>query len=351
MVTNAHRRILAGCRTAALLVGVVLASATSVCAATLSEYQSRVQSAHHIAERLYFDEQIVEVEPLIAQVRALLPARETVEFDQTVLEVDNEWLGPELDTYLQIRDYDERSLVIERVYSRLTVMNSHLQAVLNDPTSHATADERAKIEEILSRPEFRNPGDDPIAKFFRDLRKKISDFMIEIAKRLFGATEGSSFNAGLRATILGVGLIALVLLVRSVAQAVARRRSGEVRGKKTILGEEVDEFTTAADLATAARALANKGEYRSALRKLFVALIYQMDERDLVSLHADATNREYLALVRKFGGLHPVMASMTSTFERVWYGNEQVDRSVYDAFEKSHSEASAIVERLATKPS
>jgi hypothetical protein len=109
----------------------------------------------------------------------------------------------------------------------------------------------------------------------------------------------------------------------------------------------IDERTTATDLAAAARALAARGEYREAVRKLFVALLYQLDERGLVRLHSEATNREYLALVRDLARLHPVMAPMTDTFDRVWYGREPVDRDRYEAFERQHAEAARIVDGTA----
>jgi hypothetical protein len=168
-----------------------------------------------------------------------------------------------------------------------------------------------------------------------------------VLQKLFGGGRGSAFDTGLRIFVIGFALVAIALLVRAVVHAVARRRSADVRGKKTVLGEEIDETTTAESLASAARALADAGDFRGATRKLFVALLYQLDERGLVRLSAGTTNREYLRLIRDLRPLYPVMTEMTDTFEHVWYGQRPVDRAGFDAFDRQYAEASRIVAQSA----
>lgn len=330
----------------ALAVVLLAAFATVARAVPLSDYHERVAEAARIVEAVYVEESDLSEDEALTRVQSLVPPRESVEFDGRSIEVDNRWLTVEAAAFSSADDYDERNEILERIATRLYEIQSNVEALEKVP-AHATQQERAKVEEILARPEFREPGDNAVAKKLRDLREKIGKILEKLFSRLFGAAGGESISTIIRVVVLGAGLVALLILARAIAQAVARRRSGGVKGKtkkkKIVLGEEVDESTTSADLAASARAIADRGDFRAAIRKLFVALIYQLDERDIVRLRAEATNREYLALVRSLGKLYPVMTEMTDTFERVWYGDAPIDRAGYDAFEILYKQAAGIV--------
>ena len=334
----ALRRALA----AAALAALVPAAALAV---PIEDYESRVARAVAVVESVYDDEEPVPAAAALEQARALLPPRETVEFDGRSIEVDNGWLVAEAEAFAAATNDAARDAVVERVAARLYAIDVHLDALHTAP-EHATAEERAKLEEILSRREFQPAAESPIAKAFADLRRRVGKALVELLQNLFGGGRAEGAATVIRVVVVAAGLLAIVILLRAVAHAVARRRTGDPRKRKKkrkILGEEVDESTTSSDLAAAARALAAKGDLRGAVRKLFVALIYQLDERGLVRLRSEATNREYLALVRGLEPLHPVMASMTDVFERVWYGSTEIDRAGYDAFEAMHAKAAAIV--------
>jgi len=333
-----------------LLAVAVLAAALplTTLAVTLDDYHGRVTRAVENVEKIYDDEAPLTPESAVAQARELLPPRETVEFDGRTIEVDNSWLVAEADAYAAATSEEEREAIFERIASRLYAIDVHLDALETAP-EHATAEERAKLEEILARREFRAPEQNAIAKYVADLRRRIGQMLEELLTRLFGNGGAESIGTVLRVVIVAGGLLALIMLVRAVTQAVLRRKTDGPRPskKRTVLGEEVDESATAAELAAAARALAASGDFRGAVRKLFVALIYQLDERGLVRLRAESTNREYLALVRGLEPLHPVMATMTDVFERVWYGSTEIDRSGYESFETLHRQASSIVDERA----
>jgi hypothetical protein len=329
------------------------ASPLAALAAPLSDYHERIDDAIAILSALYDDEDAgdEEAEPppspeeAMARVRALLPARETVEMAEGPVEVDASWLAGDLDAYAATDDPTAHGAIVYRVVARLYALDVHLQA-LDEATARDLAPERQKLEEILSRAEFREPGENGVARFMRELRERIGRALQTLLEALFGSERGAAFDSGLRIVVLAAGGVALLLLVRAVAQALARRKRPAKRkkkGKKSVLGEEIEETTTAADIVTSARALAARGEHREAVRKLFVALLYQLDERGLVRLRAEATNREYVALVRDVARLYPIMGTLADTFDRVWYGHEEIDREAYAVFEKQHAEAAAII--------
>lgn len=344
-MTAVGRSLLLVPAAAALLLAPAVAYAMP-----FEEYHERVDAALVILSDLYSeseDGEASDAEGRLAEVRALLPPRTTVETVDGPVEIDDAWVHADLDAYATA-DEAARSDILDRLTTRLTNLDHHLQQLHEVGAARSVDGERERLEQILLRREFRDPAESVVAKFMRDLRQRISSLLESLLEALFGGDKGATFNSGLRAVILGAGAVALVLLGRALVLAFLRRHKEErKRGKKKILGEEIDETTTATDLAAAARALAARGEFREAVRKLFVALLYQLDERGLVRLHSEATNREYLALVRDLSRLHPVMAPMTDTFDRVWYGREPVDRDRYEAFERQHAEAARIVDATA----
>jgi hypothetical protein len=338
-------------RRIAIAVAVLAIVASHADAEPVADYRARLERVMDKVGTMYddADDGSVASADALEQARALLPPKETVELGSASIEVDNTWFGEQIDAYKATTDPGKRETMLEQISTRLAAADAHLNALDSAP-QHATPEERAKLEEILSRAEFQSPAESPFTKTVRELRDRVLKFLSDLIERLFGGARGQSFAVGMRIVIIAAGSLALLLLVRAVAIALARRGVGGKRKKaakhkktKTVLGEEVDESTTATDIEAAARALASRGDYRGAIRKLFVALIYQLDERGLVRLHAEATNREYLALVRGLGTLHPVMTSMTDVFERVWYGEVPVGRTEYDAFESMYTRAAEIV--------
>jgi hypothetical protein len=319
-------------------------------AVPLADYHDRVGEAMRVVASAYDAEEGPPVPEALARVRVLLPPSESVEFDGRSIPVDNAWVGDLAARYEGSTDPELRSKTLDAIATRLYAIDLHLDA-LDHTRTHATEEEHAKLREILARSEFQGPGESAFARWVRDLRRRIADFLTDLLERLFGGSRGQSVATGIRVVTMALGSIALLLLVRALAVAFARRGTGGKREKrvkkaktKTVLGEEIDESSTSDDIARAGRALAAAGELRGAVRKLFVALLYRLDERGLVLLHSEATNREYLALVRELGRLHPVMASMTDVFERVWYGEEPLDRVGYDEFERMYTRACEIVD-------
>ena len=330
-------------------LALLAAFAAAARAAPLDDYRERVKQGVLIVRALEVTDDPVEsvgVSLAVDRLRELLPPREAVETGAGPVPVDNAWLDRELDAYTGEEDPVERMRRARAMLERLEGMGLHLDALAEPDGGSASDETRARLEEILNRREFREPADDTIAKTVRAVRRRLYELLEWVLGALFGGQQGSTVVIGVRSLIIVAGIIAFVLLARLLWRLLARRDPERPRGERTVLGETISEGATAASLAAAARDLAAAGDYRGAIRRLFIALLYELDERGIVRLEANTTNREYLARVRSLGRLYPVMAAMTDTFERVWYGGAAAERADFDAFAAQHAEVS----RLAAEP-
>ena len=84
--------------------------------------------------------------------------------------------------------------------------------------------------------------------------------------------------------------------------------------------------------------LARGGDYRTAVRYLYISALLWLDERDILRYDRALTNREYLERVRDNPALRERMTPIVETFDRVWYGHLPIDAESFAAYEK-HVEA------------
>lgn len=164
-----------------------------------------------------------------------------------------------------------------------------------------------RIDEILARPEFREPAEPLLDRILEELERRLAD--------VFDALT-SGGRQSLVAWVLVVGLVVAVVvmstrLVRSVGRdPVLRER-----------GVEVDRRRPAVDWRAEADALEAKGQWREAIRCRYRALVADLAARGVVEEIPGRTTGEYRGEVAST--LPPAaadFASASDVFDRAWYG-------------------------------
>lgn len=123
--------------------------------------------------------------------------------------------------------------------------------------------------------------------------------------------------------ILPVVLILLIFAFVGLLIYVRRRETAVPQAKKQ---------SPAAETAVAAgRRQLDEGNYREAVRQLFLATLATLEERGLLTYDRARTNRELLHALHAHAAVAQQLRPVVDTFERVWYGFEPVDRAEYDA--------------------
>jgi len=326
-----------------LTVGLFLAlslAAEAAGSSTMLNYEHRVVRAAEQIERIKADKDYGEEG--VSYIKRLLPRFERVEFEGREAAADNGWLYMLLDSYAAEKDPQQRVALLNEAAGRLRALDDHLRRA-ETAAADENPDTRERLREILSRRAYQPEPETAAGGFIKKVIRKIRDILGEVysalmrlIERLFGAGASSGWvSQALVFLVLGTALIVTALLVRRV-----RRRPQRKRVKtRLVLGEEIAADGASRELAEAGLAAARAGDFRTAVRKLYVSLLYELSERKLIELEDSATNHEYLRKAARFAGLAGPMRYLTERFDHVWYGMFASSEGDFAAYLARYEEA------------
>ncbi len=327
-------------KTIAAMLIILLAAIESLAAGALLDYENRVFRAAEQIERIKADP--IYAEEGIEHIRELLPISETVYMNAQNIKVDNAWLHTLITTYQIEKDPQIQLAKLTEAGGRLRALDDHLREIdLAQMSEAEQKNPRTRVQEILNRPEFKPKNQNKVVAFIKGIWDGVRNFfseMLEAVRRLLGKLFGSTTQGSVLSIVFVLLILAAIgfLVVRAVRKARPRRRRPK---KRTILGEEIDVGATADELAERAYAAARAGDFRNAVRKLYIALLYDLSERRLIELEESATNHEYLTRLSGKGALTTAMAYMTDRFDYFWYGMFPTSGDDFSAYQARYKEA------------
>jgi uncharacterized membrane protein len=331
----------------AVLVSLCALRVSAQGRSTVDDYANRLDRAEQmLKEAIEGNSAASELGPIMNEVKRLLPAREEVDFNGSTTHIDNAWLHEAADKVVKNAEgaAEGRLRMLGEIQACLARL---LQSVKSARMAEAGApqDQRARLDGILARPEYQpeEKRESTIARWIR----QIKEFIFRLLRIMFGSPSARSPRSGgegliivLRALIILVVTVALIFGAAKLArQFQARRKPAEVAKTREALGEEIPENATAADLFAMASELARQGEYRKAIRRAYIALLCDLDQRGKLRLGRSKTNRDYLDAMRSERLIYPTFSSMTLAFERAWYGQERATEEEFRNFVTLYQEA------------
>lgn len=331
------------CRSASscLLFICGLSVLTAQAAAPLADYQQRVARAAQLSEEIAAqappsDEQIKRLQVL----KQWLPPQEDIEAapDQTI-RVDNRWLHELLDALLA--GTGDRLGQLAELHTRLEALDQQLTPATNTAKIETA---RAKLDRILAQSEYQRSQAQPSA--IKQWVDKVLRGLRDLMRRLFGASspapiQPSQGTLGFARVllILVLGLVLLFVLYKFFVWLGGRRRTPAAeKVPRQILGEEISEYTTTEDLLASARMLAQQGDYRTAIRRAYIALLYELEQQGKLRLHQAKTNRDYQDALRHEQAIYSSFVALTRIFERSWYGQGDATQFDFEGFLSGYRE-------------
>lgn len=328
---------------------ILLAAVESSAAARLLNYENRVVRAAEQIERIKADRDYSDEG--VSYIKHLLPRTESIEVAGGEVPVDNNWLYTLLDSYAAERDPQQSTSKLNEVAGRLRALDEHLRHA--ETAANQQEGTRDQIREILNRPAYQPEQETAIGGFIKRVLRKVRGFVGEILsslgrliEKVLGSSSSNGWVSKLVLLLVAAGaLLAGVHLIRKVRVPKSKRKK-----TRTVLGEEIAADSTSHDLAEAGLAAARAGDFRTAIRKLYVSLLYELFERNLIELDESATNHEYLKTVSHFSVLVGPMRHLTERFDYVWYGMFPTSESDFASYRKNYEKAMQGAKTLGEQP-
>jgi hypothetical protein len=187
-----------------------------------------------------------------------------------------------------------------------------------------------KLTRILAEARFTWAEAQPslLAQWWGKVQKAVQAWL----DRLFGNLH-ISLNIQLP-TIRTVLIWVLVILLLGILAYAGRGLFGSLvaeaeLGADGLNGEEPLSSDSALQRADT---LSVDGNYRAAVRYLYLSALLLLDERGLLRYDRSSTNREYLRTLAGKPNLAQPMRVVIDIFDRVWYGFEEIDQATYQAY-------------------
>ncbi len=335
---------------------LLIAAAVSVSlAAELGDYQRRVDSARagigvllENVSQMEIGEQPTQPDAeVFAELRRLIPNSEKVGVANGTIETNNQWFVEGLKAAESEKGLAKRSVILSELEQRLGAVSSKLDELQITTNAERSKDEdKRKLSEILNRPEFQRPVEEPEennedAAWIKRFLEWLESFFPKLSPPE-GAADGAFALAGVLQWVL---IIAVILVLGFVLYKLLplftprlRRAARDEREERVILGEKIGEDQSADDLFGEAERLARDGDIRGAIRKGYVALLCEMSDRRLIGLARHKTNRDYLRDVRSRREVYEKMNGLTGKFERHWYGSQSAVPDDWEEFRQNCGE-------------
>jgi Na+-transporting methylmalonyl-CoA/oxaloacetate decarboxylase gamma subunit len=331
----------------ALLVSLCALPAPAQGQSTAGDYAKRLAMAERLVnEAVERNGPSWELAPMTSEVKRLLPASEEVEFNGAITRVDNAWFHEAMNNLVKTAGGDDRRRVgmLSEISARLARLRESVKAALT-AEDRAEQDQRARLDRILARAAYQNEEkrESSLERWFR----QILDSILRLLVRLFGGAASRAPRTGvagfvliLRALIFLVVIAALTYgAVKLVQRFQPRPKQPKEPEAREALGEEIAEDATADELFATASELARRGEYRKAIRRAYIALLCDFDQRGKLRLGRSKTNRDYLDAVRSERRIYATFSLMTFAFERAWYGQQRATEEEFRNFAELYREA------------
>jgi uncharacterized protein DUF4129 len=237
-----------------------------------------------------------------------------VEFqDQSVMQVDSSYLAAELRS-----DPPDLKRLGELLDAMLTAHAEYPQNVF-------TIQNIEPLKNILTRPEFQWQEGRTLE--MPDWLARLYDWLERLTARILGAT----FYYGRPPFI-----IAAVLLFLASLYFISRNLSRSLVREAELAAENADSDAALTSKGAMQRAhtLSGQGDYRNAVRYLYLSSLLILDEQGLLRYDRSRTNREYLRSISSKPQLAEPLREVIDVFDRVWYGFDSVDEETYRSYVK-----------------
>jgi uncharacterized protein DUF4129 len=239
------------------------------------------------------------------------PVRAVELSDKSIIQIESVYLTTEL--RMDPPGLDRLGKLLD------TLLDAHEEY----PQNLFTVKDVEPLKEILARPEFQWQEPPPLE--MPGWLVKIFDWLEQLTNRALNATL-SYGRVPLIVIAVLLFLLSLFFIFRGLSHNLVRE------AQLATEGSEADEMLTSKRALKRAESLSMQGDYRNAIRYLYLSSLLVLDEQGVMRYDRSRTNREYLRSVSSRPELANPLRDVIEVFDRVWYGFEAIDENTYKSY-------------------
>jgi len=193
------------------------------------------------------------------------------------------------------------------------------------PAPRHTARDLDPLATILTQPEFQWTPAEP--SWLETLRDRFLSWLARLLSRLLSSTGLGTGGDLLGSALAWLAALAVIAVLVYMLRGLFLNFAPEVS-----LPDEAgrgDEGLTAEAAGRRAQTLSAGGDYRSAVRYLYLSALLHLEEAGLLRYDRSLTNREYLRSLSGRPELAERLQGVVEVFDRVWYGFDALDNAAY----------------------
>lgn len=192
-------------------------------------------------------------------------------------------------------------------------------ALAGSPVTINTTD-ISTLRDLLNRPPFADTASET---WWQSLLRNLIDSL----ERLAGNTVNGIFDA--RDLFVAIGVLAVLVVALYFIRNLRRNLVSE-ETLAPLLDET--EARTPGEAFDNAQRFINSGDYRNAVRQLYLATLLILDQRGKIRYDPTLTNRQVLHQTSNDPRTTAALEPIVETFDRVWYGFEPLTPREFDAY-------------------
>lgn len=316
----------------------------SAFATPISEYGERLR----VAERRLRDlgdreasssEVISELKSIREKLESAPPTTNERHAPEAMGRIDNHWLNSEIDSIIENSNEDSeqrRSRLLE-LADRLARLRESLPLERGSSGSKSIESERRLIESILGRREYRpeTENQSSLLRWVPSVRKAIESFLERFFSRFSrsssGGDSGGSSLFRIPILLLAIGIVTWAT-IRLMGQLSSKRVHVVRHKRREVLGEVIEENVTQTDILERAKRIAEEGDFRMAVRLVYIAMLLHLEALGRLRLEKAKTNRDYLNSLSGDDQTFTIFSRLTAIFEETWYGESLTSREDFLSF-------------------
>jgi hypothetical protein len=305
------------CVVAVLLVLLAVRPSAADGPSTIADYGRAIDQARALLESAAANPALPHRVEMVRQASALLGSiQQVVTSSGEVLPINNSALVSDLDL---TSSAGEAQLSQDRVKNMIARLQALRDAVERPPDARIA--DRSKLREILENPPFKT-------QVIANPLQPLWDMITSLINRILGGTLSNALTY--RDVLVILALLFVVAVIIYFLRDLRRNWAPEAQ----VAGSASSE-TPLNSISAVANAYrhADQGDYRSAIRLLYLATLLWMDERSILRYDRTLTNREYLRAVKDEPAISDTLKPIVETFDRTWYGFEPVELEEFKRYE------------------